>query len=186
MSHLSGRTLILGGASSGKSAEAERRLAGVADAAGAVYVATGGARPGDADWEARVAAHRARRPASWRTVETIDLVPLLAGAPGPVLIDCLTLWLTRVMDEAGAWDDAVWAASAREAVRARVDQLAAAWRTAPAPVIAVSGEVGLGVVPETAAGRRFRDELGRLNQSLAAASDTVLLVVAGLPLTIRG
>jgi adenosylcobinamide kinase/adenosylcobinamide-phosphate guanylyltransferase len=176
------RTLILGGASSGKSAEAERRFADVADV---LYVATGGQRPGDADWAARVAAHRARRPASWRTAETIDLVPLLLDAGRPVLVDCLTLWLARVMDESGAWDDATWTASGRDAVRARVADLAAAWRKTTAPVIAVSGEVGLGVVPDTAAGRRFRDELGRLNQFLAAASDMVVLVVAGIPLTLR-
>lgn len=176
------RTLVLGGARSGKSTEAERRLAGHP---GVTYVATGGHRPDDADWAARVAAHRERRPADWRTVETTDLEPLLRAGPGPLLVDCLALWLTAVMDEAGAWEDEAWTSGARDAVAARVTALVAAWRETHARVIAVSNEVGMGVVPATAAGRRFRDELGRLNAAVADASDEVLLVVAGQVLRIR-
>jgi adenosylcobinamide kinase/adenosylcobinamide-phosphate guanylyltransferase len=171
------RVLILGGARSGKSAEAERRLR---DAAVVTYVATGGSRAGDAEWAERVAAHRARRPAHWRTVETTDVAAALRRATGAVLVDCMALWLTRVLDECGAWDDTAWrTGSARAALSARVDELLSAWRSAAADVVAVSAEVGLGVVPETPAGRRFRDELGQLNQRLAAESDEVLLVVAG-------
>jgi adenosylcobinamide kinase/adenosylcobinamide-phosphate guanylyltransferase len=173
---------VLGGARSGKSAEAERRLAGMP---GVTYVATGGSRPDDPDWAARVAAHRERRPPSWRTAETTDLLPLLRDASGPLLIDCLTLWLTAVLDETGAWDDAAWAAGAQREVAARVSELTAAWPAAPMRVVAVSSEVGMGVVPATPAGRRFRDELGRLNAGIADASDEVLLVVAGQVLRIR-
>lgn len=178
------RTLVLGGARSGKSAEAERRLAAFPDV---LYVATGGTREGDADWAERVAAHRERRPAGWRTQETRDLLPLLAATDeAPLLIDCLGLWLTHVMDTVGAWDDEAWRGGAAGEVRARVDALASAWRGTRRTVVAVSNEVGSGVVPATAAGRRFRDELGRLNTALAAQSEHVLLVVAGQPLRLRG
>ncbi|MEU9501789.1 bifunctional adenosylcobinamide kinase/adenosylcobinamide-phosphate guanylyltransferase [Streptomyces sp. NPDC048196] len=190
------RTLVLGGARSGKSVEAERRLAAFPDV---LYVATGGSRDGDADWAARVSLHRERRPSSWRTVETCDLVPLLAedgagGASGadrpgggsPLLIDCLALWLTHAMDEVGAWDDATWEGGGRKALRERTDALVAAVRATQRPVVAVSNEVGSGVVPATPAGRRFRDELGRLNASFGAECEQVLLVVAGQALALRG
>ena len=92
-------------------------------------MATGGDRPDDPDWVARVAAHRARRPAGWRTVETTDLASLLHRPPGPLLIDCLSLWLTAVMDSCQAWDDAAWLdGGGREKVAAAVAALAAAWR----------------------------------------------------------
>ncbi|WP_407564430.1 bifunctional adenosylcobinamide kinase/adenosylcobinamide-phosphate guanylyltransferase [Streptomyces sp. 184] len=170
------RTLVLGGARSGKSVEAERRLAAFPEVE---YAATGGTREGDGEWAARVAAHRERRPASWRTTETCDLVPLLAadGAP-PLLVDCLSLWLTDAMDEAKAWDGGD--------VRPRVDELVAAVRATRRTVVAVSNEVGSGVVPATPAGRLFRDELGRLNAAVAAECEQVLLVVAGQVLALRG
>ncbi|HSA50342.1 MAG TPA: bifunctional adenosylcobinamide kinase/adenosylcobinamide-phosphate guanylyltransferase [Yinghuangia sp.] len=177
------RTLVLGGARSGKSVEAERRLAAVPDV---LYVATGGTRDGDPEWAERVAAHRDRRPATWSTAETTDLASLVTTATVPLLVDCLSLWLTAVMDECNAWDDDAWQASAREAVRKRVDELAAAWRGCRVPLVAVSNEVGSGVVPATASGRRYRDELGRLNAAVAEESDEVLLVVAGQALTLRG
>ena len=176
------RTLVLGGARSGKSAEAERRLAAFP---GVLYVATGGTREGDADWADRVAAHRERRPGSWRTAETRELLPLLAADGPPLLIDCLALWLTHVMDAAGAWDDEAWRGGAAAEVRGEVDALAAAWRATRRTVVGVSNEVGSGVVPGTPSGRRFRDELGRLNAALAARSEHVLLVVAGLPRVLR-
>jgi adenosylcobinamide kinase/adenosylcobinamide-phosphate guanylyltransferase len=180
------RVLILGGARSGKSAEAERRLA---DAPVVTYVAAGGPRDRDAEWAERVAAHRARRPPHWRTVETTDVASMLTEGStegsGALLIDCLGLWLTSVMDECGAWEGHSWeSGQAQAAVRTRVDELVAAWRAATAHVVAVSNEVGMGVVPETTAGRRFRDELGRLNTRLAAYSDEVLLVVAGRTLAL--
>jgi adenosylcobinamide kinase / adenosylcobinamide-phosphate guanylyltransferase len=174
------RVLVLGGARSGKSAQAELRLAGEPDV---TYVATGAAEAtggpggtGDPEWAARVAAHRARRPAWWRTVETTDLAGVLAGARGALLIDGIGTWLAAAMDECGAWDG-----SAEGAARltARVAGLVGAWRQAGAYVVAVSDEAGLGVVPGTPAGRMFRDELGRLNQALAAESEEAELVVAG-------
>ncbi|MFD3874342.1 bifunctional adenosylcobinamide kinase/adenosylcobinamide-phosphate guanylyltransferase [Streptomyces sp. NPDC058623] len=170
------RTLVLGGARSGKSYEAERRLAGYPEV---VYVATGGTRAGDSEWAQRVGLHRERRPASWRTTETCELVPLLE-APGPaLLIDCLALWLTDAMDRVGAWDDAVWATDGQQRLRERVADLVAAVRATRRPVVLVSNEVGSGVVPATASGRRFRDELGRLNNAVAGECEHVLLVVAG-------
>ncbi|MDP9394678.1 MAG: bifunctional adenosylcobinamide kinase/adenosylcobinamide-phosphate guanylyltransferase, partial [Actinomycetota bacterium] len=174
--HRPRRTLVLGGARSGKSYEAERRL--LADPA-VTYVATAGTRDGDAEWAARVATHRERRPSSWRTVETTDVAAVLRDARTPVLVDCLSLWLTAVMDREGAWDG-----TESEGVRRAVADLVDAWRHVRVPVVAVSNEVGSGVVPATPSGRRFRDELGRLNALVAAESDEVLLTVAGrvLPL----
>ncbi|MFF3905179.1 bifunctional adenosylcobinamide kinase/adenosylcobinamide-phosphate guanylyltransferase [Streptomyces sp. NPDC001848] len=177
------RTLVLGGARSGKSVEAERRLEAFPDV---LYVATGGTRGGDTEWAARVAAHRERRPGSWRTAETCDLVPLLKDDGPPLLIDCLSLWLTDAMDAVNAWDDAEWAAGGERALRGRVEELAAAVRETRRTVVAVSNEVGSGIVPATASGRRYRDELGRLNAAFAAECEHVLLVVAGQALTLRG
>ena len=175
------RVLVIGGARSGKSAEAERRLSAEP---GVTYVATGGGRDDDAEWVARVAAHRARRPASWRTVETADVAQAVAEAAGPVLVDCLTLWLTGVLEESGAWSgDAD--ADVADLVEDRIATLVAAWRATRVPVVAVTNEVGSGVVPATAAGRLFRDALGRLNQRIAAESDEVVLVVAGQALPLR-
>ncbi|MFD9323720.1 bifunctional adenosylcobinamide kinase/adenosylcobinamide-phosphate guanylyltransferase [Streptomyces sp. NPDC060053] len=180
---VSRRTLVLGGARSGKSVEAERRLESFPDV---LYVATGGTRGGDTEWASRVSAHRDRRPGSWRTVETCDLVPLLAQDGAPLLIDCLSLWLTDVMDAVGAWDDAQWADGGERALRARVVELAEAVRSARRTVVLVSNEVGSGIVPATASGRRYRDELGRLNAAVAAECEEVVLVVAGQALVLRG
>ena len=168
------RVLVLGGARSGKSEHAELRLAGEPDV---TYVATGpGREAGDPEWAARVAVHRARRPAWWRTAETTDLAGVLAGASGALLIDGIGTWLAAAMDECGTWDG-----SAEGAARlaARIGGLVGAWRQTRAHVVAVSDEAGLGVVPATSAGRLFRDELGRLNQVLAAESEEAELVVAG-------
>ncbi|MBO4258280.1 bifunctional adenosylcobinamide kinase/adenosylcobinamide-phosphate guanylyltransferase, partial [Streptomyces griseorubiginosus] len=137
------RTLVLGGARSGKSVEAERRLEAFPDV---LYVATGGTRGGDTEWASRVAAHRERRPGSWRTAETCDLVPLLKEEGAPLLIDCLSLWLTDAMDSVGAWDDAVWADGGERALRERVRELTSAVRAARRTVVAVSNEVGSGIV----------------------------------------
>ncbi|WP_030417773.1 bifunctional adenosylcobinamide kinase/adenosylcobinamide-phosphate guanylyltransferase [Streptomyces sp. NRRL F-5065] len=177
------RTLVLGGARSGKSVEAERRLESFPDV---LYVATGGSRGGDTEWAARVSAHRERRPGSWRTTETCDLVPLLAEDGPPLLVDCLSLWLTDVMDTVGAWDDAQWADGGERALRERVRELTAAVRATGRTVVAVSNEVGSGIVPATASGRRYRDELGRLNAAFAGECEQVLLVVAGQALVLRG
>ncbi|MET7688493.1 bifunctional adenosylcobinamide kinase/adenosylcobinamide-phosphate guanylyltransferase [Streptomyces sp. NPDC005483] len=177
------RTLVLGGARSGKSVEAERRLEAFPDV---LYVATGGSRNGDTEWASRVATHRERRPGSWRTAETCDLVPLLKDEGAPLLIDCLSLWLTDAMDTVGAWDDAEWADGGERELRARVRELTEAVRDARRTVVAVSNEVGSGIVPATASGRRYRDELGRLNAAFAAECEQVVLVVAGQALVLRG
>ncbi|MFM1965099.1 MAG: bifunctional adenosylcobinamide kinase/adenosylcobinamide-phosphate guanylyltransferase [Actinomycetota bacterium] len=171
------RELILGGARSGKSREAERRALQYADV---MYVATAAPRPGDADWAARVDAHRARRPAHWRTVEGPGaLIPALrdARAGSAVLVDCLTLWLTGVLDAASPdWEDtAALAGGAQAATKELIDALTAC----RADVILVSNEVGMGVVPATRAGRLFADLLGRAHQDIAGACDRVTLMVAG-------
>ncbi|MFE1233248.1 bifunctional adenosylcobinamide kinase/adenosylcobinamide-phosphate guanylyltransferase [Streptomyces sp. NPDC058745] len=177
------RTLVTGGARSGKSVEAERRLETFPEV---VYVATGGVREGDPEWDQRVHLHRERRPSSWRTTESCDLVPLLAEEGPPLLIDCLSLWLTDAMDRVGAWDDERWADGGREELETRVAELVAAVRATGRTVVAVTNEVGSGVVPATASGRRFRDELGRLNAAFAGECEQVLLVVAGQALVLRG
>lgn len=177
------RTLVLGGARSGKSVEAERRLEAFPDV---LYVATGGSRNGDTEWASRVATHRERRPGSWRTAETCDLVPLLKDDGPALLIDCLSLWLTDAMDSVGAWDDAEWADGGERELRSRVRELTEAVRATRRTVVAVSNEVGSGIVPATASGRRYRDELGRLNAAFAAECEQVLLVVAGQALALRG
>jgi adenosylcobinamide kinase/adenosylcobinamide-phosphate guanylyltransferase len=170
------RTLVLGGARSGKSAWAERRLAAEPEV---LYVATAPPREGDEEWAARVRAHVARRPSGWRTVETTDVAGALAAATAPVLVDDLGLWLTAAVDAAGAWEGPL------DAVDAAADRLVAAWRGCRVPVVLVVPEVGSGVVPATASGRRFRDLLGALTARLAADSDEVVQVVAGLPRSLR-
>ncbi|MEU4078484.1 bifunctional adenosylcobinamide kinase/adenosylcobinamide-phosphate guanylyltransferase [Streptomyces venezuelae] len=177
------RTLVTGGARSGKSVEAERRLETFPEV---LYVATGGTREGDPEWAERVGLHRERRPGSWRTAETCDLVPLLEEDGPALLVDCLSLWLTDAMDRVGAWDDERWADGGQVALRERTAELVAAVRATRRTVVAVTNEVGSGVVPATAAGRRFRDELGRLNAAFADECEEVLLVVAGQAVVLRG
>ncbi|MFL6237979.1 MAG: bifunctional adenosylcobinamide kinase/adenosylcobinamide-phosphate guanylyltransferase [Actinomycetes bacterium] len=163
------RVLVLGGARSGKSREAERRLLAEPEV---TYVATALEVPDDGEWAARLAAHRARRPEHWRTVETTDLVSVLRTESGPLLIDCLTLWLAHLVDS-------------DVDVTAAIDDLVDAWRNSLALVVAVSNEVGSGVVPPTAQGRAFRDALGVLNARLAAEADEVWLVTAGIVQQLR-
>ncbi len=174
------RHLVLGGSRSGKSGEAERRLAGEP---AVTYVATGGHHPDDPQWRERVAAHRQRRPTWWETVETTDVAAVLRDAPdgSALLVDGLGSWLVAVLDACGAWEG-----GAEAAVASAVDELVASWRTTRARVVAVSDEAGSGVVPPSASGRRFRDELGRLNQLVAAESEEVALVAAGRVLTLPG
>jgi len=168
-------TLVLGGARSGKSRHAEGLV--LAAAAGAVpqYIAT--AQAWDDEMRARIAAHRATRAgAGWTTLEApLDLAGTLAALPpgAPVLIDCLTLWLTNHLL---ADSDLTQCAA----------QLGRAISAHRGPLVAVSNEVGFGIVPENALARRFRDAAGRLHQDLAAQADRVDLVVAGLPLTVKG
>lgn len=171
------RVLVLGGSRSGKSAHAEKLLA---DRPDVTYLATSTPSGDDAEWAARVEAHRARRRASWTTVETTAPSDLLRE--GTVLIDSVTTWVAALMDETGVWADAP---GAGERLTARCDALVDAWMTTSAHVVAVSDEVGLGVVPETRSGRLFRDALGAVNQRLAGTADEVWFVVAGLPQRLR-
>ena len=167
---------MIGGARSGKTGVAESLLAGRPHV---TYVATGYDAETDAEWQERVARHRALRPASWTTLETLDLVGTCAAPGGPLLVDCLTLWLTRVMDRTGCWDDEMWHSGGEQALRAEVEALVDALGVSSRDLVLVTNEVGQGVVPSTASGRRFRDEMGRLNAGVAAVCDDVLLCVAG-------
>jgi adenosylcobinamide kinase/adenosylcobinamide-phosphate guanylyltransferase len=174
------RTLVLGGARSGKSTEAERRFA---DRVNVVYVATARPDATDEEWTERIEKHRARRPASWSTLETTEVpVVLRAARPDePVLVDCLTLWATAVLDE-GGWESGAWS---EDLVDARIADLVAALRDTRADVVLVSNEVGQGVVPATTSGRRFRDVLGRVNLEVARECDEVLFMTAGLPTILK-
>ena len=165
-------TLVLGGARSGKSQFAERLVESQPDAC--IYVATAEAR--DAEMTARIADHRARRGNRWRTVEApLDLVARLNEHAAPdhaVLVDCLTLWLANLID-AGRDVDAETAA------------LSDALPELAGPVVMVANEVGLGIVPDNALARAFRDAAGRLNQAVAAAAQSVVFIAAGLPLHLK-
>jgi adenosylcobinamide kinase / adenosylcobinamide-phosphate guanylyltransferase len=172
------RTLVLGGTRSGKSRHAEDLLPADAPVR---YVATARRRADDPEWSARIDVHRARRPPSWTTLEDADVAAVVRAGGGPLLVDDLATWLTGVLDDFGAWE----APTVPLAVGAAVDELVAAVAAAPDRVVLVSAEVGLGVVPETRAGRLFRDELGALNAALAAVCDEVVLLIAGLPLRLK-
>lgn len=169
------RTLILGGARSGKSALAERLAAESGHEV--VYVAT--AQPGDEEMAARIAHHRVRRPAQWSCVEEpLQLAAVLrehARADRCLLVDCLTLWLSNLLGDT----DPDCFARERDALLETLPQL-------PGEILMVSNEVGLGIVPLGALTRRFVDEAGRLHQSVAAASERVLFVAAGLPMILKG
>jgi adenosyl cobinamide kinase/adenosyl cobinamide phosphate guanylyltransferase len=173
--------LVLGGTRSGKSNYAEALLP---DEAPVRYLATSRTDLDDAEWTARIAAHRERRPGGWSTEEDPDLAPaLMTALEGELLIvDDLATWLTGELDDAGAWDGG---ADADAKVARRVDSLVDAVDSCVARLVLVSAEVGLGVVPTTRSGRLFRDELGALNTRLARVCDAVVLLVAGIPLTLR-
>ena len=178
-------TLVLGGARSGKSMYAESLLATASDV---TYVATGGTRDDDPEWLARVEAHRLRRPASWTTLETTDLISALDTASGPVLIDCLALWLTDKLDAHEAWrrlDDGEWS-EVLDDLQPAIAALGHAVRRCPVDVVLVSNEVGMGIVPSTASGRIFQDLLGHTNRVIANACDDVILMVAGRAVRLEG
>jgi adenosylcobinamide kinase/adenosylcobinamide-phosphate guanylyltransferase len=166
-------TLVLGGARSGKSAFAEQLVHD--SALKRIYLAT--ATPGDDEMQARISHHRSRRGDGWRTVEEpLELMPMLArecAKDCAVLVDCLTLWLSNIMH------------AGRDA-ETETQHLAEWLSRTPHPVVLVSNEIGLGLVPETPLGRRFRDAQGRLNQAVAAAVPNVVFVAAGLPLRLKG
>lgn len=166
------RTLVIGGQRSGKSAHAESLV--IASGLVPVYLATGTA--GDASMRDRIDAHRARRGDAWRTVEEpVDLATALARESGPgfhVLVDCLTLWVANLLGEG-------------RDVAAETRGVVEALALAGGPVTLVTGEVGLGVIPENALARRYADALGETNQTIAAAVDRVIFVSAGLPMTLK-
>ena len=161
-------TLVLGGARSGKSAWAEALVR--QEPPPWTYLAT--AEAWDDEMRARIAAHRATRTAAWRTADVpFDLPDALAREPGPVLVDCLTLWVSNHL------------CAGREVP---ADALLDALKRRRAPTVLVSNEVGLGMVPDNALARRFRDEAGRLHQLVGAHADRVVLMVAGLPVAVKG
>ena len=177
--------LILGGARSGKSRHAEELA--TAAAAPVTYIAT--ARGGDAEMRARIAHHRQRRPADWTTVEVpVELAAALRANAGPgriVIVDCLTLWLSNLLFDGhcGNPDEGLV-----EPPPAYAQQRAAfldTLPTLPGTIICVSNEIGFGVVPLGALTRFFADEMGRLNQAVAAQANQVTLMVAGLPLALK-
>jgi adenosylcobinamide kinase/adenosylcobinamide-phosphate guanylyltransferase len=164
-------TFLLGGARSGKSAHAERLVTEFPSPW--TYVAT--AQAFDEEMAERIALHRSRRGEGWMTLDApLDLAGTLRKQPEgrPVLVDCLTLWLTNHM----------MAEHDLEAVSTELEQVLAAPR---GPWFVVSNEVGLGIVPDNALARRFRDAAGRLNQRVAARADKVLFMVSGLPLMVK-
>lgn len=171
-------SFIVGGARSGKSAHAERLAA--ASGLAVTYIAT--AQIADDEFAARVEHHRARRPAQWAVVEaSLDLASALAAAAQPercVLIDCLTLWLANLLCPPDG-------CAPRADAQARLDAFVATCGEAAGKVIVVSNEIGLGVVPLGAVTRHYVDELGRLNQRIAALATHATLMVAGLPLVLK-
>jgi adenosylcobinamide kinase/adenosylcobinamide-phosphate guanylyltransferase len=170
---VSSTTLVTGPVRSGKSRHAEHLLE---HDPSVTYVATGRrADLADVEWTRRVEGHRVRRPMSWRTVETGDLVGAIGSARGPVLVDCLGTWLTALVDETG-WHDLDAAA---DRVGQETRRLVETLRVTRLPIVIVTNEVGWSLVPTTASGRFFQDELGRLNAAVAAVAGRVHLVVAG-------
>ncbi len=173
------RTLVLGGIRSGKSEWAEQAIAASVPPGQQVrYLASGCCDQADEDWAQRIAKHRARRPAHWAMVETRCVTTELLRSPDtPTLVDDLGGWLTGTLDRHRAWETG--------SVAAPVEEMLGAVGAFEATLVLVSPEVGLTVVPATASGRRFADELGALNQRVAALCERVVLVVAGQPLSIK-
>jgi adenosyl cobinamide kinase/adenosyl cobinamide phosphate guanylyltransferase len=171
MSSIANLTLVLGGARSGKSRYAESLIAERPPPW--TYVAT--AEAGDAEMAERIAAHRARRGTQWQTIEAPrDLAAALKSChTTPMLVDCLTLWLSNLL-------------LAEADIEADITGLEQVLMAATTPLVLVANEVGYGIVPNSALGRRFRDLQGLLNQRIAARADRVVLVVAGLPLAVKG
>jgi adenosylcobinamide kinase/adenosylcobinamide-phosphate guanylyltransferase len=176
------RVVALGGIRSGKSQWAETAITQAAGPGGLVrYVATG-ATSDDSDWASRVAIHRERRPERWSTVESTDVAAQLrSDSDTATLVDDIGGWLVAAMDRRGAWTGS----PVTNDLASDVDDLLDAVGAFRGPLALVSPEVGLTVVPATESGRRFADELGLLNQRLAAVCNHVVLVIAGQPLTVK-
>lgn len=181
--------LVTGGSRSGKSVHAEGILRAFDDV---LYVAT--AVPFDAEMRERVSAHRARRNTGWKTLEAYRdlgrLIPAQMGARRHLLLDCVTVMVSNIMvlDYDIDWDraDVAVAAPVAAAVREEMRTLSEALTAVAGMAVVVTGEVGMGIVPPTPLGRRFRDLAGEANQHLAAAADEVYLVVSGIPVKIKG
>lgn len=193
------RTLVLGGARSGKSSWAEHELlataaastGGASDAAASTvlhYIATARPWPGDSDFHSRVEEHRIRRQAqaqehgvTWQAVDDVDATEALASPKRRMLLDDVGTWLTHIIDAQGLWE------APRGSVAPWTHSLVDAVRNFPADsdLFIVSPEVGFGVIPEHRSGRLFRDEIGLLNQQLAAVCDRVVLVVSGCPMEVK-
>ena len=180
------RSLVFGGARSGKSAYAERLAA--ASGKEVVYIAT--ARAGDGEMTSRIAQHRRQRPAAWLTVEEplalADAVLRYSAPQRLVLVDCLTLWLSNLMFSGATEFPEVGEIALPALFHAQRRQLLDALERVDGDLVLVSNEVGMGIVPYGAISRSFTDESGRLNQAVAAACDHVVLIAAGLPLVLKG
>ena len=172
---------MLGGARSGKSAYAEKLVGADPGGRPVRYVATARRDAADHDFEARIDRHRARRPPHWTVVESADAdLPAILAEPGrPTLVDDIGTWLTAELDAADAWD------GPRGTVANRTNALVTSIAKYDGRLVLVSPEVGLGVVPATRSGRLFRDEIGTLNQHIAAVCDEVVFVLAGIPVQIK-
>ena len=161
-------TLVLGGARSGKSRHAERL---VEAQGGGIYLATAEVR--DLEMRARIDLHQSRRGDSWRTVEEpLAIADIIASTDAPVLVDCMTLWLSNLMEQ-------------ERDIATETDALINGFTSAKHPIVLVANEVGLGIVPMNALARRFRDEAGRLNQAMAEIAGHVVFLAAGLPLSFK-
>jgi adenosylcobinamide kinase/adenosylcobinamide-phosphate guanylyltransferase len=161
-------TLVIGGARSGKSAHAEKIIE---DLGGGLYLAT--SRVWDAEMAERVKEHQDRRDDLWQTIEEpIEIASIIEGAQQPMLVDCLTLWLSNLMEEEAD-------------IAAETMKLCQALKAASQDIVLVSNEVGLGIVPDNALARKFRDHAGKVNQAVAQCADRVLFICAGLPMTLK-
>ena len=169
MSAITRISLVLGGARSGKSAYAERLLTALPPP----WFYCAAAQALDHEMRERIAHHRERRGPGWQTIEEpLGIAPLIQSSTSPMLVDCLTLWLTNLM-------------LARRDVESESAGLLAAVRAARAPIVFVSNEAGLGIVPDNALAREFRDHAGRLNQAVAAIANRVVFMIAGLPMVLK-
>lgn len=161
-------TLVLGGARSGKSTYAEKIIE---DLGGGLYLAT--SRVWDAEMAERVKEHQDRRDDLWHTIEEpIEIASIIESAQQPLLVDCLTLWLSNLMEE-------------EVDIIAETMKLCQALKAASQDIVLVSNEVGLGIVPDNALARKFRDHAGKVNQAVAQCADRVLFIAAGLPMTLK-
>lgn len=180
-------TLVIGGARSGKSTFAEELAS---EYEFIHYIATSHSYPDDAEWAHRIAQHKLRRPKSWRVTESMDLVEIVTSATADscLLIDCLTLWCTRLIDRIDGWNRLTLPGEISylsEALLLDYESLVAALHKANAKIILVTNEIGQGIVPDNTGARFFRDQLGILNLKVAKSAKNVFQVTAGIPTRLR-